>query len=320
MKNTIFKTLFFSLFAITIFMTACSEQSVAPVPDIPDNNAPAVSAYLKNSVHVALPGYRGVAQSSDDCPTGMEGCLFFDFRLMPSLDEGLQFLENEEPSMVLAKITILSDESAKLEMVAAGAEYPHNDTEEDVLVVKEGGIDLPAEVADALGAAGINVLAGEYQIYEKSSSGFWSGYANIAIEVAAKSATVQIGVVKEGKFEFTVTQDQLENNFGLNVTKNLGQGGELEEAIVYFPDEENGLETPMFHLRGQLDDGESSADVYWEATETDGIVVISGDPVGESGICWGCPVCIKYQGGCKCIWGPWGQCKKVIDPTIYWYD
>ena len=135
-----------------------------------------------------------------------------------------------------------------------------------------------------------------------------------------RGGTVQIGVVRGGEFTFTVTQDQLENNFGLNVTKNLGQGGELEEAVVYFPDEENGLETPMFHLRGQLDDGESSADVYWEATETDGFVVIDIDPVSIGGICWGCPKCIRYQGGCKCIWGPFGQCKKVIDPTIYWYD
>ncbi len=137
----------------------------------------------------------------------------------------------------------------------------------------------------------------------------------------------EIGKFVDGEFEFTASEEMLQENFAANVESNLGiPGGQLTEALVIMPNEENGYEKPLFALRGSLGDDNS-------AQLSDFVTVVTG-PEGETygllrkyelftgWICTGCTVCVNsaHYKDCKCIQSGGGNtsaCKKEV-PKYQW--
>jgi hypothetical protein len=146
-------------------------------------------------------------------------------------------------------------------------------------------------------------------------------------KIELRSEYTEIGQVVDGVFEFTVTDDQLQQNFNVNAENNLGVSGELNEAMVVMPNDENGLDTPYFIMRGSLgpEDSAQMTDPAYAFTSPDGVTYIRILRFSEVGwVCTGCPVCVDNivsQGTpfCKCIWGSGSTtaCIKVI-PSYTW--
>lgn len=144
------------------------------------------------------------------------------------------------------------------------------------------------------------------------------------------SEYTEIGQMIDGVFELTVTEDQLQSNFALNAEHNLGVSGVLTEAFVALPNEENGLDTPLFVMRGDLDNGgsaEFNEDVIL-ALGPEGITFGRIRKLSEIGlICMGdCTKCVSYTSNgandCKCIQSgggsvPANDCKKTV-PYYQW--
>ncbi len=144
----------------------------------------------------------------------------------------------------------------------------------------------------------------------------------------ADGEMVQIGVIKDGEFSFTVSEDVLAEAYSYNLEQNLDESGVLEEARVDVPANEEEGETSYLVLTGTYGEEGSaslSADVTMQEVEgAEGIlaVVISVRPV-YAGLCYrvGCNNCeqlpIYPNRTCRCL--PAGVfCDYYPDPTIIW--
>lgn len=132
-------------------------------------------------------------------------------------------------------------------------------------------------------------------------------------QVTSRSELGVLGKVIDGRFIFTVSDDQLSSNYASNTAAIFGEPGEMTSATVELPSEENGEENPVFYLDGMVSDGNSAllrSEASFSEDAEGGIIVVL--PMVIQGLyCSGCSAC-RYRPGpyCKCVAAPGNPCPK----------
>ncbi|MEL6865849.1 MAG: hypothetical protein AAFP19_15595 [Bacteroidota bacterium] len=135
--------------------------------------------------------------------------------------------------------------------------------------------------------------------------------------------TSQLGIITDGIFRFTVSQDVLAEAYSSNLEANLEESGELQEARVDIPESED--EIAYLVLSGSLGEEGSasmSVNVSLDEIESGFLVMINANPV-YPGLCYrnNCNNCSQVPNlpgpSCNCQSGG-VNCPYSIDPTFFW--
>ncbi len=177
------KKLMESLFALSILFifTSCFEENRDMAIETNTTNYSTVR--LGNSSVYYLgggfnPDYQG---PPGDCPKGGSSCATKANFILTNLASGMEYLQNVDPTTVLAGFTIDTEVSATIEMIAFGEEYVHKSTIGDVLEVGGEGIVFSTEISNELGYNAVKILPGEYLIEQKTEPVFWNGQCIVDI-------------------------------------------------------------------------------------------------------------------------------------------
>lgn len=127
------------------------------------------------------------------------------------------------------------------------------------------------------------------------------------LQLELRSEQMTLGQVVDGRFRFTVSDEDLQRNYALATEGIYGETGDLASAYVELPGED--ADQPYFVLDGMIGE-DNSAFIRTPANLLEGGVITIGPGV-LSMACSGCSAC-RYRPGdyCKCVAAPGNPCPK----------